>query len=760
MRTLFLVGVVALILFALPGVVAFAADLFGYGADLNQWAESTLGVSHRLALGTPAALVLFFVPPLIVLLYFLRLKRKPLAVPSTFLWKKSVEDLHVNRLMQWMRRNVLLLLQLLAALLCIYAVLGPRTQGVLQAGRHYILMIDNSVSMSATDVAPSRLEWAKAEAVKTIDSAADGDPGMLIVFNATAEIRQSYTVNKEELKAAVRAVEPTEFQTRIDEALALAASRANPNRSTENAAVAPQNPEPGKERTYFSPDGFEADVFLLSDGRFPPVSDFALQNLNVKYPEMPADVEAGTSNNVAIVRFDATRDGDDPRQVLATATVNNYRSTAAEVTVWLDVREGSGRLLGSYKRAVVIPPKALRPADAPDTPADQKTPETKPGAIDRVAFAVTDLPENADLVFELRLEHKGDALPADDRAWVVFGVVRKANVLVVTPGNKLLRTYFDTKAAKAVAEFKYLAPADLTDPSQYLTPAREGKYDLVIFDRCGPTSEDQMPLGNTLFVGHPPPPYTPLGGTDPNAVTAVANPQIRGWANRHPIMRNLRALDEVRVADCFRLPFLPPRTPRLLEGEQDLVLLAALSRQAYTDLVLTFPLVTANADAPDAVWHTNWPLQPGFVLFLRNVLYQLGNVRDAGAEEPLSPGRMVPLRPGAEREVFVTKPGAEVGTKYDRGNRPELPYSNTDRLGVYTAEWGGGAAKQTRRFAVNLFDAEESNLAPVRQFQVGSVTVEAGDAKKVPLDLWKAAVLLGLLVVLVEWWIYNKRVQI
>jgi len=254
MRTAFLVGVVVLLLFALPGVAAFTADLLGYGADLNNWAEKYLGLSHRLALGTPAALVLFFVPPAIVLLYFLRLKRRPMAVASTYLWKKSVEDLHVNRLMQWMRRNVLLLLQLLCILLVIYAVLGLRTQGALTGGRHYIILIDNSASMAATDVAPTRLDWARAEAIKLIDAAHDGDSGMVIVFNSTAEIRQSYTVNKDELRAAVNDVKQTQHLTRVDEALSLAASRANPFRSTENAAVAPANPEPGKERTYFAPD--------------------------------------------------------------------------------------------------------------------------------------------------------------------------------------------------------------------------------------------------------------------------------------------------------------------------------------------------------------------------------------------------------------------------------------------------------------------------------------------------------------------------
>jgi hypothetical protein len=48
------------------------------------------------------------IPPAIVLLYFLKLKRQPLRVPSTFLWHKSIEDLHVNSLWQRMRKSLLL----------------------------------------------------------------------------------------------------------------------------------------------------------------------------------------------------------------------------------------------------------------------------------------------------------------------------------------------------------------------------------------------------------------------------------------------------------------------------------------------------------------------------------------------------------------------------------------------------------------------------------------------------------------------------
>jgi hypothetical protein len=749
MRTLFPIAVVLLILLALPAVAVFAADLFGFGADVNTWLEARFGVSHRVALALPAALVLFCVPPLIVLLYFLRLKRKPIPVPSTFLWKKSIEDLHVNRLMQWLRRNVLLLLQLLAILVMIYGVLGPRLHGAVFGGRHYILMLDNSASMSATDVSPNRLEWAKAEAIKEIDAATDADVGMVIVFNDVAEIRQSYTANRAALRNAVEAIQPTQRPTRLDEALSLAASLANPERTTDDVAAAPANVVPGQERTYVAAEGLQADVHLYSDGKFPTVSDFALANLNLSYHVPPAPASEGASDNVAVLRFDAERDPEDPTTVIARATVRNFKGTETEIRPRVELLQGGTRLIASYdeddfrrdKRRRPLPPKSERPD---------------------LTFTVADVPENADLVMHLKLEGNTDALPLDDEAWVVLGVIRKAKVLVVGPENRRLRDFLDAPSTKKLADVTHLPPDVLqagADAKDYLHPAREGKYDLIVFDRCGPPSVDTMPASNTLFVGYPPPPFVPADRAkpgDPNAVQTVQGPSVRGWQGRHPVMRFLQALDEVDVAEAFRLPDLPPRTQRLIEGSQNLVLLAAIPRRAFTDLVLTFALI-----GPDGKWNTNWPLKVSFPLFLRNVILNLGNVRDAGTEEALKPGQVKHLRLGGAPEVRVTKPDG--GTeRLERGARADFAVAGTDRLGVYLVRWDepGGKGAQTRRFAVNLFDPLESDLAPTGEVQVGAVTVAAGGERKQPVDLWKWPVLAGLLVLVLEWWVYNKRVQI
>ena len=88
-----------------------------------------------------------------MLLYFLKLKRQPLEVPSTYLWHRTIEDLHVNSLWQRLRQNLLMFLQLLLLLLAILALLRPSWQGSKLTEDRYIFLVDTSASMSATDVA-------------------------------------------------------------------------------------------------------------------------------------------------------------------------------------------------------------------------------------------------------------------------------------------------------------------------------------------------------------------------------------------------------------------------------------------------------------------------------------------------------------------------------------------------------------------------------------------------------------------------------
>src|SRR2546423_15710310 len=80
------------------------------------------------------------VPPAIVALYFLKLRRQPLQVPSTYLWRKSIEDLHVNSLWQRLRQSLLLLLQLLLIALLMLALVNPSWQGTRLSGDRVVFL--------------------------------------------------------------------------------------------------------------------------------------------------------------------------------------------------------------------------------------------------------------------------------------------------------------------------------------------------------------------------------------------------------------------------------------------------------------------------------------------------------------------------------------------------------------------------------------------------------------------------------------------
>ncbi len=735
-------SMVVLLLMAMPAAAFLALHLFGREAILNGWLKDRFGVTYHLATPWWTGAALLLVPALLILLYFLKLKRKPMQVPSTFLWRKSIEDLHGNSLFQLLRDNVFLLLQLLIVLLLIYSVLSLQVHGNTSGGKFYIVLIDNSASMNVVDAGKSRLEQAKEAALREIDAHAEGDSGMAISFHSRAAILQPYTGERSLLRAAVAKIEPTQRATRIDEALQLAASLANPLRSTEDAAVRPENEDPAQARTYVAVEGIAAEVHLFSDGRFADASAFAAGNLDFHYHRIGA-VEDDV-DNIGLVALNATRDEQDAGNLSVFARVLNFRKESSTVKVEVEWRVPGKDDFQLLEREITLPGRKSRPAGERSQDADEMESD-EPGEGEAV-FALNGVDDSVNVVIHARLRDVGDRFPLDDEAWLVVGVVRRARVLIVTSGNEVLRDFFDLDATKKVANISYIAPSELVKDDRYAGPARNGSYDLIVFDRCAPEKADDLPLANTLFIGDVPPPYKR------SSLPPLKERQIRNPTSNHPLMRHLTGLDEIAFSEAFRFdltaPDVPARTPRLLETDRDSAVLFVLARGAFQDVVLAFPLVDALGR-----WTTTWNLKLSFPIFLRNVLYQLGNVADAAAEENTQPGELKTLRPDAAVQTLdVVTPDGKRETR-TRGIGGDFSYNNTERTGVYDALWEGGS----RRFAVNLLDPAESNIRPRDAVNIGDQRLTTGQLRQQTYDTWKWIALAALLLLVLEWAAYHRR---
>ena len=65
---------------------------------------------------------------------------------------------------------------------------------------------------------------------------------------------------------------------------------------------------------------------------------------------------------------------------------------------------------------------------------------------------------------------------------------------------------------------------------------------------------------------------------------------------------------------------------------------------------------------------------------------------------------------------------------------------------------------QRRGFAVNLLDAEESDIRPRDEVKIGDQVLASGPTRGTPSDLWPWAALAALVLLVVEWALYYFRV--
>ncbi|VYU30436.1 VWA domain-containing protein [Clostridium tertium] len=142
-------------------------------------------------------LFLLITIPLLVLLYILKRKYREEVISSTLLWNEVYKNTRANTPWEKLRKNIMLLLQIIILLLLIFSLMKPFLNFGGKSYKNIILLIDNTASMSAEYGDGTRLEEGKKLAKEFLASTKDDTNTYIISYDGDSKLLQNGDFNKE-----------------------------------------------------------------------------------------------------------------------------------------------------------------------------------------------------------------------------------------------------------------------------------------------------------------------------------------------------------------------------------------------------------------------------------------------------------------------------------------------------------------------------------------------------------------------------------
>ncbi len=705
-----------------------------------------------------AGLVAAIAVPLLVILYFLKLRRVPREVSSTLLWKKAIQDLQANAPFQRLRRNLLLFLQLIILGLILLALAQPRSTATASAGRKLVIVIDRSASMRAVDgetarsTPITRLEVAKERAIGLVEGLASpslfeeankADEAMVIAFDRSAEIVSQFTSDKQALINAINGIAQTDGPSSIEEAYRLAQSQ-RPSRVFIDTGPTGEGTDPVEIEGIKGGDAYFFHLF--SDGK---ISDLDVVRADEDVAEAPSfeyhAVGDASSVSVGLTALRAERDYEDPTKlsvfVGVQSTDPNPRSVDAELLVGGAVVSVRSVVL---EGAEVDEQTGMREASSGGVVFELNEPD---GVVVGVRLA-TGFGQGGASGGDL------DVLDTDNRGTLIVPPAKQSTVALVTTGSLFLQ---EALRGLSISDLQIMTPA------QYETMREAGDagaIDLFVFDRTMPKAGDGGVVfdpGRYLVVGDV---YTGPGGV----VDQGDGPgtQIINWRRTHPLLRDL-TLDAVVIGKS--------RTIEIPEGSELVSLAETTEGPAIVEM--STGDVRAVMVGFDPAF-SNWPFDVSFVVFLASAVDYLGTQVgvdvDVNARQ-ITPGFVLADRvPTDAGNIRVKLPDGSMSGEVIAAPDGRIVYGPIRETGVYSVQWSGSAGasdvkddgKVLRFYAANLLDAPESDLGTSEVLDLSNRVVSAsGRGEITRLKEWWPWLLIGALgVMMLEWWIYNRKVYL
>ncbi|SHE82339.1 Aerotolerance regulator N-terminal [Seinonella peptonophila] len=167
-------------------------------------------------------LLLAYLLPAILLLYLLKRRYQDRVISSNLLWQRLFEDLEANRPWKKFQHHLLLWLQLLVAILLVFALSRPSLPADTIRTSSAIIVIDISGSMLAKEGKQTRLEIARQKVRSFIDHKDSDQQITLIAAGRVPRLLISQSDQESELMNVLDQLQPELGSSDLDAALSFA----------------------------------------------------------------------------------------------------------------------------------------------------------------------------------------------------------------------------------------------------------------------------------------------------------------------------------------------------------------------------------------------------------------------------------------------------------------------------------------------------------------------------------------------------------
>lgn len=694
----------------------------------------------------PALIAAAICVPILLALYLLKLRRRPLRVGSILFWPKASDDAQVNIPFRWLRPSWLLFLHLIALACLLLALARPTIESEGGASERVVLLIDTSASMGTIDTPsadptntnPTRLDRAKTRAAELVRQLRSEDRRSISVvsFAAAAQTLSAFTPSVSIINAAIDSAAQTDQPANLPAALTLVESLT--------AEAGSQNPETQSPPT----------VILLSEGSYPADDGNLSTSLRLRFErigpattsDQPNQASTPRTDNLGIANIAARRDDINPALVRVFARVVSNNLTPVDVPLSLAI-EG----VVSSRRAVRVPA-----ATQDDKPGEQQ-----------VIFEVAASPKG---VLSVTID-RPDSLDADNIASIVLPDQFRPVVAVVTRTNTSTPT-----SPSASQDFAWL----ITDVLDELGCERVSRrtiddYQADLLTGSAETQDTHL----TIFVGVSPnkPPRTPslhFGGdlaiaplefttsdtADSAAPLMIPRPGSIYWDRTHALMRGV-PLDSlvVRRSLAWTLSDAQLNTNKslattVLARSNDTPLITLINDAGLERIAIGFDLIDSN-----------WPLQPSFAVFLANVVDRLTPRARSFVGQAFTTGESAIIRVQGRQSVSLSGP-EDILVREGGTTNPSLLSPNATesvsagilaKAGVYLVK--GAGEKGDRAIAVNIANELESMALAPMQVQLGTKQMTSFESGTNNRELWREFLLAAGLLLSLEWLVYGWQVR-